>query len=1085
MMCAGWSCRFRALVMGPYLCTATLLPFLLLLLTLSAIAAARRQQEQCTLADFADHAAAGDAGDAGEDDGEGIPVDIAPMWDAANQGCPPGSLRGHVLKTDDIADRSTLVVVHYFAGWYPGPWSHWLYPTEPLAQRKSWVPDFPGRIPLGGNYTTDLSTVEADLIAADQYGVDAFEVLWSDPVVVGGGSSCNGGHNPADPNLHPCVDIGLAWMLNTSVWSELTRGLHFFVSYSTDFDGPGTGAQGLFVGAAGQKRWESYCATWIRAMRHPRHLKVDGRPLFKILGPSHFLGTQCSGNATLAQQRIDQFRRLAHAAGVGNPIIGGGWVTGAQPMPSKVYQGVEYDYTGVYGWVDPEVGRCSDAANKVYPYTKMDEWTNGRNWGNHSADAVPYCPNVMASRDARPAMEKGCAFAFPTKTEWVATLRRAKMIVEKPGARLGYPSSTAPDGVQPAITIYSWNEYQEGGIVAPTEGDKYLKLEGIRDVFGRSGKRLSLKSDNVVGVPSPRFHWPLARNASDVAGANDMQCQTLPGYPCPSFKSTGSMFPGQNTAAFFPQGDVQPNGGYWKGGNGLRTTHPVNLTRNRAYTVWWRTTFLPPAPPSYNIDQDQIFGATNNGTGQSWYLTFWNASRGTLPPEVCGSGRPLPMCGPLLSFVFAVQNANFIQYCTDPRTFEVGVNETHFVGFSSSGIDNSSFVFFFDGVDRSKELVQCAVRGNPAKNDPTGLVLPLRAGIAGAAKCGGGGMGCDRYAGFIGSTRYYNHSITAAQMKAIYDVERQSHLESALTSMTFKSDDITCDWRLVEQNAFSGWGAQLRSIGFSENRSICISGGHFGDAADDDQRFLTYNRSTISKIVQANVLPAIGQRDYTGLIVMDLERIAAPSKFGLYNSTLLQQVVRAIMLRISVTRDVFPLAKLAIYGTGISSSAQLRGFERAGAFGLWSALDYLVPSFYLSTINGTNSNEGMGVKAAPNASAVRLEVESQLRLTTAFAQRYRPIKGLAPFLSWLYEGREDREQNCAVPLILQRAVIAAVSHANATKMIQFWTGNDFETTSRHCDGSMRGQAVTQLQYLQRTKFVPSSCLHNTTRGVFA
>ena len=186
------------------------------------------------------------------------------------------------------APCSTLVVVHYFAGWYSGPWSHWLYPTEPLAQRKSWVPDFPGRIPLGGNFTTDLSTVEADLTDADKYGVDAFEVLWSDPAVVGGGvslynlvcpllsaqprpdtatalkltqSSCDGGHDPADPNMHPCVDIGLAWMLNTSIWPELKGGLHFFVSYSTDFDGPGTAAQGMFVGAAGQQKWESYCAS--------------------------------------------------------------------------------------------------------------------------------------------------------------------------------------------------------------------------------------------------------------------------------------------------------------------------------------------------------------------------------------------------------------------------------------------------------------------------------------------------------------------------------------------------------------------------------------------------------------------------------------------------------------------------------------------------------------------------------------------------------------------------------------------------------------------------------------------------------
>ena len=124
---------------------------------------------------------------------------------------------------------------------------------------------------------------------------------------------------------------------------------------------------------------------------------------------------------------------------------------------------------------------------QVYPYAQMDEWTNGRNWGNHSADAVPYCPNVMASLDARPAMEKGCVFTFPTKAEWVATLRHVKAIVETPGARLGYPSSSAPDGVQPAITIYSWNEYQEGGIVAPTEGEQYMKLEGIRAVFGRSG----------------------------------------------------------------------------------------------------------------------------------------------------------------------------------------------------------------------------------------------------------------------------------------------------------------------------------------------------------------------------------------------------------------------------------------------------------------------------------------------------------------------------------------------------------------------------------------------------------------------
>ena len=40
-------------------------------------------------------------------------------------------------------------------------------------------------------------------------------------------------------------------------------------------------------------------------------------------------------------------------------------------------------------------------------------------------------------------------------------------------------------GRQKAFTIYAWNEFGEGGIVAPTRGDGYMKLESIGTVFGR------------------------------------------------------------------------------------------------------------------------------------------------------------------------------------------------------------------------------------------------------------------------------------------------------------------------------------------------------------------------------------------------------------------------------------------------------------------------------------------------------------------------------------------------------------------------------------------------------------------------
>jgi hypothetical protein len=35
--------------------------------------------------------------------------------------------------------------------------------------------------------------------------------------------------------------------------------------------------------------------------------------------------------------------------------------------------------------------------------------------------------------------------------------------------------------------IYAWNEFGEGGIVAPTRGDGYMKLETIRGVLGSAG----------------------------------------------------------------------------------------------------------------------------------------------------------------------------------------------------------------------------------------------------------------------------------------------------------------------------------------------------------------------------------------------------------------------------------------------------------------------------------------------------------------------------------------------------------------------------------------------------------------------
>jgi hypothetical protein len=39
---------------------------------------------------------------------------------------------------------------------------------------------------------------------------------------------------------------------------------------------------------------------------------------------------------------------------------------------------------------------------------------------------------------------------------------------------------------QKAFTIYAWNEFGEGGIVAPTQGSGTMMLEAINEVFGKN-----------------------------------------------------------------------------------------------------------------------------------------------------------------------------------------------------------------------------------------------------------------------------------------------------------------------------------------------------------------------------------------------------------------------------------------------------------------------------------------------------------------------------------------------------------------------------------------------------------------------
>ena len=174
------------------------------------------------------------------------------------------------------------------------------------------------------------------------------------------------------------------------------------------------------------------------------------------------------------------------AAGVGDPLIGGGWVSEDEPMPERGYQGVAYDYCGDYDSASraSSLGKCV-ATDVVLLWAQLAGNNDGERWASHLNDAVPWVPNIDAGYDTRavPGNRSGqCTYGEPTQSDWATYLRKVKSRMLAPGSRFGFPLGGAQ--VQPALTIYAWNEYAEGGIVAPTQGQGWSKLQGIAEVFG-------------------------------------------------------------------------------------------------------------------------------------------------------------------------------------------------------------------------------------------------------------------------------------------------------------------------------------------------------------------------------------------------------------------------------------------------------------------------------------------------------------------------------------------------------------------------------------------------------------------------
>ncbi|MEI6916146.1 MAG: hypothetical protein WCL39_13505, partial [Armatimonadota bacterium] len=217
--------------------------------------------------------------------------------------------------------------------------------------------------------------------------------------------------------------------------------------------------------------WEKYSQEWARILKHRSYLKLDGRPVFKIHGLDYFL-RQNGGDPTRVARRIVNFRAVCKDAGAGDPIISAGVMPGGVPPVANVQP---YDFLTTYMDV-PNV----PMREKPYPYTVLLAQAE-EGWKRYAQHCeIAYVPYLGAGWDPRPWKDPRPSFDMPTQDKWIWALRSAKKALDiYPKLGIGLKGGKK----QKMLLIYAWNEFGEGGIVAPTHGEQYMKLEGIKTVF--------------------------------------------------------------------------------------------------------------------------------------------------------------------------------------------------------------------------------------------------------------------------------------------------------------------------------------------------------------------------------------------------------------------------------------------------------------------------------------------------------------------------------------------------------------------------------------------------------------------------
>ena len=331
-----------------------------------------------------------------------------------------------------------LIGINYFNGWNRNDPNRW------HRNGRDWRLDYPERIPETGCYN-DVETMSAEMDIAAEKQVDFFQMLW---YVQKPEREKNSRHlNDCFPNFMACEN-------NYKIKFVLEFCNHPPYEILEDW------------------LWEDSVDEWTEIMKHKQYLRINGKPVFKVHGLNYFY-TQCGESDQKVAERLDYLRLVARNKGIGEIIIGAGVMSDAV-NGNEIKCSALVDYTTTYADFPKD-----DYAEKPYPFTMLTKQASeGRKVISKQVKS-PYVPFVMSGWYPRPWGVKTGQYDYPTHEQWADCLSQLKSdLDENENMRL--------EGKK-MFTIYAWNEFGEGGIMAPTAGFGTMRLDTLSEIFGKRG----------------------------------------------------------------------------------------------------------------------------------------------------------------------------------------------------------------------------------------------------------------------------------------------------------------------------------------------------------------------------------------------------------------------------------------------------------------------------------------------------------------------------------------------------------------------------------------------------------------------